>query len=416
MAYNLRKIVAPGRCWRIVVLLTVCLGAAGAWCDAGPFQGKTASVFVLADYSGSPAGAERQGPITEAVQQEFATAGFRIVAPERWREEAGKLSLRQADLIAGPAAIAVALAANADIAVTGFYAVQENRILVSVQVYDTRAGVLAAAFLRAWRFNIGFYNSLHSELADLLERVSFSTAPRLAARAEEVRVPQILFTSPQEGMEVLVEGDRSAGRVSGGTLAYGAGGLKAGAALRVEKRLEGYHTAWETVAAAPRTALAPLSKMDRRAWEFDWTLGQVAGVGAALRIYLVPNWLLLGFSDYLYAQPPAVSSAVWVFHNDTQLSVGQYLFFPPESVFRMGISAGLGVLVSQVGAAGISAYGDPYVSLGSPWCEVRLGDASLLLRVDLKVTFRTAASILRPELLHWGGFFPPVTLGVVLPW
>ncbi len=405
-----------GMCRSVIVLLTVCLAAGSAWSDAGRFQGKSACVFALADYSDSPEGAERQAPITEAVQQDFASAGFRITAPERWREEAGKLSLRPADLVAGPSAVAVALAANADLAVTGFYSLRENRILVSVQCYDTRGGVLAAGFQRAWRFNIGFYNSLHAELAKLLERVSFTQAPRLAAVAEDVRVPEITFTSSQEGMEVLVEGDRSAGRVSGGELPYEAGGLQAGALLKVEKRLEGYHTAWETVAASPRMPLAPLARMENREWEVDWTLGQAVGAGGSLRLHIVPNWLLVWLSDYLYAQAPFAPNSAWVFHNDAGIGVSQYLFFAPDSVFRAGISAGVGFLVSQVATGGIPPYGDPYLVLGSPWCELRLGAASLLLRVDLKYTLGGDASALGRDLLHWGGFFPPVTLGVVAPW
>ena len=98
-------------------------------------------------------------------------------------------------------------------AVSGFYWMENNRILVSIQCYDVNAGTFLTGFLHTWRFNLGFYNSIHAEIADLVQRVVFLSAPRLITLKEDVRVDEITFASPQDGMEVVVEGQKSIGRI-----------------------------------------------------------------------------------------------------------------------------------------------------------------------------------------------------------
>ncbi len=41
---------------------------------------------------------------------------------------------------------------------------------------------------------------------------------------------------------------------------------------------------------------------------------------------------------------------------------------------------------------------------------------TLLARVELKYALGVGQNALGTGLMHWGGYIPPVTLGLVVPW
>ena len=262
--------------------------------------------------------------------------------------------------------------AGADMAVSGFYWMENNRILVSLQCYDVKAGTLLTGFLHTWRFNLGFYNSIHAEIADLVERVVFLSAPRLITLKDEVRVDEITFASPQDGMEVVIEGQKSVGRIQDGTLVFQTHGIKAGTPLRVEKQQEGYHTLWQNILAAPEVLLTPLPRKNILSLELDWTAGQLQGAGATLRWYPVPDWIMVNFSEYLHTQVPLVPNGSLPIHADSELLAGLYLFLPPESGFRFGISAGVGTILTYIPSGNLPIFTDVYINLLSIWGEWRV--------------------------------------------
>jgi hypothetical protein len=316
-----------------------------------------------------------------------------------------------------PQVLLLGQTAGADMAVSGFYWLEKDRILVSLQCYDVKAGTLLTGFLHTWRFNLGFYNSIHAEIADLVERVVFLSAPRLITLKDDVRVDQITFFSPQNGMEVVVEGQRSVGRIKDGSLVFQTDGVKAGTILRVEKQQEGYHTLWQTVIAAPEVTLTPIPKKNTLSMEVNWTLGQLQGAGAALRWYPVPDWIMVGFSEYLHTQVPTVPNGSWPIHADSELFVGLYTFLPPESWFRLGLSAGIGTVLTYVPSTNLPLLTDVYIDVLSPWAEWHVAGIQFITRIDLRIPMGVGNNLLgRGMPIHWGPFFPPMTIGVVIPW
>ncbi len=375
--------------------------------------------FPLANFSPGGSQKEHQKALTDAVRQEFEAAGFKVLPDDQWTAEAVALKLAPDRVTEAPQVLLLGQKAGADMAVSGFYWMENNRILVSLQCYDVKAGTLITGFLHTWRFNLGVYNSIHAEMADLVQKVVFLTAPKLITLKDEVRIDQITFTSPQNGMEVVIQGQKSIGRIENGSLVFRTDGLKAGTALAIEKRQEGYHTLWQNVIAAPEIALTPIPRANNLSLELDWTAGQLEGAGAALRWYPVPDWIMLNFSEYLYTQiPPVLANASWPIHADSEVLIGLYLFNPPEAAFRWGISAGFGTILTWVPATNLPLYTDLYVNILNLWSEYRIGRIPVFARVEAKIPLGVGNNLLGSAgpPIHWGGFLPPIAFGVVIPW
>ena len=401
----------------LLLILPLIVLVPRAWSAAASVTDKAVCVFPLANLTPNGAQSEHQKALSDAVRQEFAAVGFHILPDDSWSAEAARLKLAIDRVTDAPQVLLLGQKAGADMAVSGFYWMEKDRILVSLQCYDVSAGTLITGFLHTWRFNLGFYNSIHAEIADLVQNVVFLSAPKLITLKNDVRVDQITFTSPQNGMEVVIEGQKSVGRITDGILAFNTDGLRAGTPLRVEKRQEGYHTLWQNVIASPEIALTPIPRANILSFELDWTAGQLEGAGGTLRWYPVPDWIMVNFSEYLYTQVPFVQNGSWPIHSDSELLVGLYLFRPPESGFRTGISAGFGTILTYIPSTNLPLYTDLYVNLLSLWSEWRVSGVPMFARIELKVPLGIGNNLLGlGPPLHWGGFLPPITIGVLIPW
>ena len=403
--------------WLAFLILPLALAAPSGWTDDSQAAGRTVCIFPLANLSPSDQQKEHQKPLSDAVRQEFAAVGFTVLPDDSWTTEAARLKLAPDRVTEPSQAILLGQKAGADMAVSGFYWMEKDRVLVSLQCYDVKAGTLITGFLHTWRFNLGFYNSIHAEIADLVHNVVFLSAPKLITLKDDVRIDEITFTSLQNGMEVVIQGQKSIGRIQNGTLVFQTDGLKAGTPLLVEKRQEGYHSLWQSVIASPEIPLTPIPRKNNLSVEIDWTAGQLEGAGATLRWYPVPDWIMVNFSEYLSTQVPFVSNGSWPVHADSELLAGFYLFQPPEAGFRLGISAGVGTILTWVPATPLPLFTDLYVNVLSLWTEWKVAGLPMFARIELKVPLGIGNHLLDSgPPIHWGGFLPPLALGVVIPW
>jgi hypothetical protein len=401
----------------LLTMIALIAAALPAYGGTDQVAGKLVCVFPLVNLTAGAKEADYQKPFSDAVEQEFQAVGFTLVPRDTWLPLAAKVPVKPEQIREGPQAVQVSRQSGADMAVAGFYRIDADRVLVSVQCYDAAAGTLITGFSHTWRFNLGFYNFLHAEIADLVQKVAFSTAPPLITVKDAVRVDQITFRSPQDGVEVVVEGADSAGKLKDGTVTFDTGGIVAGTPLRVEKRGDGYHTVWQTVHAMPSVSLDPLPKANVVSLELSWTTGELEGAGAGLRWYPAPDTFFLGLSEYLFTQVPTVSSGVWPIHTDTSLLLGLYLLGKPENTWRFGIGAGGGVFLTGIPGSGLPLFTDIYIDLLNMWVEYRVGDFKFLTRVDLKLPLDVGNNLLGQSNgpLLWNGI-PPITVGVAIPW
>ncbi len=365
---------------------------------------RLACVFPLADVSGK--NAARRRALTEAVCMEFRAAGFQLVPWEQLQEPSSEEGSK--------AVIEVARGYGADLAVSGFFTADGEDIILTVSCHDVLGETLIGGFVRSWPFNLGIYNLLHEEIAALIPRLSFAEAPPEAVEAAtSAGLTTMTFTSDMEGMEVWMGGDTKVGTVENGQLVLYTSGIRPGTTFRVEKRLDGYHSSWETVQAAQTVALSPLYRKTSYAVELDLTLGQLFGTGCTTRFYIIPDSLFGGVSVYPYIQAPVTRDGSPLLHADLGLHMGYYVFFPADSPFRMGISAGIGGIFSFLTAGAAAPYTDFYINPINIWLELNLRDISIFLRSEMKCVLGIGNDALGLTVLSADNV-PPLTLGVML--
>ena len=401
----------------VLSLLVLCaLQAAGQQQDASP----KAAIFTCQDFSAGSENKDYEQPITASISAAFEVGGYGIVAPETWAGEVQRRALSPRALLSEATASSVAQATGADLAVTGYFTVMGNSIYISVQCWDVADGVLAAGLQQTARFNIAFYSSLHEKVAEMLPRIHLGQrAGRAGTLEASSKRPQtvsdLTFVSPDDGMEVFLVDDQRLGAISDGKLLWKSDGLVQGSQFSVEKRKSGFHTSRQTVRAASEIRLSRLEQEQKRALEVDWTLGQLLGLGAALRVYTRPDETFLFFGNYFFVQPPLNSAGNPVFHFDTSIGAGAYLFFPPDFPVRVGVSTGAGSTISVLTGPASASYADLYLDIINWWVETKVLGPVIFLRQEWKFTVGEGSNLLGRQWMKVGEI-PPMTLGVMFRW
>ena len=377
-------------------------------------------IFTIQDLSTGADTRDYQDPITASISAAFGVAGYAVVPPEKWSDEARRRSLVPRALVSQVNALAVAQAAGGDLAVTGYYLVEGDRIYVSLQCWDVAAGILAAGLQQTARFNLAFYSALHDQVAEMLPKIHLQAAavPASAGPGPVSRQPalaDLTFLSVDEGMELFLAGGTRLGEIKDGRLVWQTGGLVPGSRFIVEKRKLGFHIGRETVRAAREVRLGRLVSEKTKALEVDWTFGQLAGLGASLRIYSRPDAGFFFLGNYFYVQPPLTSAGYTVFHYDISAGIGSYVIFPPDSFVRLGVSTGAGSIATVLTGPAGASYGDLYWDVFNWWIETRVLGPIIFLRQEWKFTLGTGSGLLGRQLMNIS-YFPPMTLGVVLRW
>ena len=392
------------------------LAAAGL--GAQQAGGITACVFTIANASGDPAFQEDEQAITEAVRAQFEAAGYRVVAG-------------QGAPAHGEEAVAAAASAEADLAVTGLFIIDPDAeaITIAVDCWQ-RDGTLMGGFDLEERFGLNFSNVLHDQMAALIAKVKTVTgAPRIDSLqlAALKGLGDITFHAPQDGVEVVLAGEKSLGATSDGKLQAAVGLLKGGSDLVLDLRKAGYHSVSLVVPATPDIRLPALQRANTMAIEASWTSAQPLGVGGSVLWYPVGDWVFVGGLLGLGVQ----TGPHWVFHLDTGARAGVYLlpydtripFVPASSPlrFRVGVSMSAGVLTTRSTAATLPWALDWYVGAPTPFLELGTESVVAFFRVDMRYALGLGPNLLGRGWVEvaWPGSQatrPPITVGVSWKW
>jgi hypothetical protein len=405
-----------------MALLVVCAMPAAAQQGEASSE-KQCAVFTIQDFSSGPENKDYEQPITDSVSAAFTVGGYGIIPADAWGTEAQKRSIAPRSLLDEATATSIAQAVGADLAVTGYFTVQDDKIYISLQCWDVAAGALAAGLQQTARFNIAFYSSLHDKVSAMLPEIRLqgrpaeiaSTPVGTAAAARQPTVSDLTFLSPDEGMDLYVAGDTRIGTISQGKFVWRSAGLVPGSRFSVEKRKSGYHPSSQTVRASSEIRLSRLEGENKHAVEADWTLGQLLGLGAALRLYFQPDTTFSYVSNYFFLQPALTSAGSPVVHDDLSIGFGTYLIFPPESWIRLGVSAGVGSIFSSLTGPTSQGYTDFYLDVFNWWVETRVLGPVIFLRQEWKYDIGGGSSLL-PNRWLMVSQFPPMTLGVMFRW
>ncbi len=417
---NLRRFLLPALAGPLILLAAVS-AAAGDPAGAFPAAGRPAEddhprvcVFRIVDLSDSRENERFQEIIRAQLEQEMERAGYTLVSASRWEQARDGLGLTDRDLTEGTRAIAAADAAGALLAVTGFYRVEKGRIVLELKTYDVVQRAFLTGVIRTGTPDLSIYSLVGSAVAQMLPGIRLLSAGPPPGDVRQVR--QITLLSPDEDVEVYLAGEQFVGRVRQGALTLPYLPLAVGSTLRIEKRKAGYYPGREDLPLdEPRVEarLKPLARQTRWATELNWTSKQLTGLGLAQRWYPRPDTLFLAAENYLYVQHTLPAPGRAVLHDDLRFLVGGYPFSKVDARFRLGLSTGLGLVVTGFTLPGQPLFMDLYLSVINTWVEWNWRGGAVYLRSEGRYALGAGRNLLGRGMVGDG---PILTLGVMRKW
>jgi hypothetical protein len=370
----------------LILALAAPLGAAP---QQLPVKAVVFAIRGLAD----EADAEFDRILSDTIRLEIGNAGYALV--DGWEK---LLAPGEAAPLRAPRAAALGRDLGAAIALTGYYTRPDaGSVALSVQCWETAGETLLASFTLSAPFDLSYYNLLHERLFALARSAEKYTGP---PRIEAIEVAAarglgtVTFHSEQDGVEVLLAGERSLGTIADGRLEAPVGLLSTGSRLELELRKPGFHTLATAVTAIPEIRLPELLPARRHAVDISWNSGQPLGVGGAYSWFPVPDWVFVGGATQLSAQLPAwdATDEYAVLHFEAGARTGVYLLPVKPQInvfgaalklpFRVGVTTGFGAMPSFSFAPGHPWWLDWYVLIPSLFLEIGVKDTVIIFRTD----------------------------------
>jgi len=364
----------------------------------------TVCVFLDVDLSETEENSKYENIITDQLIVELGNSGFNVLPRKHVEKIFADSGLSKKELVSGANVIPLARQAGADLAFCGFYRVENKMLYLQIKCYNVAQDVLIGAVLKTGRLNLSIYNLINRAVGDIVPRIRVMKEPvnKIGTARDQVR--KIILLSPDEDMEVSLAGERRVGRVSNGRLVLPFIPFKIGSEMILEKKKEGFYNDEERVVLEEESLeieLRPLRKKTRLATEMHWTYGQLLGIGLGQRYYLKP--------DYWFCRP--------VFYYDLKFLFGGYPFIPAGSRFRIGLSSGIGGIMTSYSVPGMPNSRDIYLNVLNIWLEWNLSSKwTLLLRQEGKYSLGLEGGLLGRRWLMVGDHFPPLTLGLARKW
>jgi len=379
--------------------------------------------------------------ITDALRVELNLVDFSVIPVREWQEIKKIEQFSDTDLLRGANAVSLGRIIGADLVISGFVRVDRGKLLFSLKSYDTATGRLTGAVVKSGRAGLHVYTLINEAAAELIPALKKEITPlpqEVVTLQEERMVKDITYEeefsemgrlilvtllarAEDEGAEILLAGDRLAGRITNGKLSFSS---KADTKLVIVNRKKGYHSDRQVFKLGDRDTrikLRPLIPIATRGLELEYTSMQMLGLGAAYRYYIKPDQFLLRAADYLYLQYPFLNpNARPVVHNDFMLQVGHYVFFPPSSRFRVMVNTGLGAIITLFTDFSLYSnmdnpiFTDFYWNVFGLWLEANFSHWSYFYRMDMRYALGWGNNLIGAGGFSEGG--PVLTIGAVKKW
>jgi hypothetical protein len=363
--------------------------------------------------------------ISDIISVEMSDIGFSIIEPEIWRKIAESRGLSNTDLLISRNAISVAKEAGADIAITGFYYIEESAIIIDFKCYSVLNERLIASHIDSGRIGLSVHNLIYAAVEEMLPKILSAKQDIGQITEEEQEIIkqdsyfELTFLSEQDGMEIYLTENNYLGTITDGKLVVDSIPFNIGTEIKIIKKMEGYHTEEVSLLLDEKdmqVKLQPLFKETKLAAEIIWTTGQFFGLGMGMRYYFKPNSFFISSDDYFYFQYGFNDRSSPVFHNDLRILLGKYLFFPFNSIFRIGVSSGFGCIFSFYSIPEKGLYTDFYLNYLNIWTEWNIKKWAIFLRLEGKYTLGLGKNLLGTDFFGSKGYGPPVTIGVIRKW
>lgn len=363
---------------------------------------------------------------------ELKLAGFKIIDDSDWRNAQKKEGIDSEKLIEGVSAIKLGNIVNADVAISGFYSINESRILLGIKCYDINSRRLAVSVLNSGRAGLSATSLIDSTVKQIIPKIS-TELEKYSVKGDTIEKEIIVFKdiTSKEMMELgektsvtlksededayIFLADKYIGRISNGSLIIES---KAWSQMYIEIVKPDFHEAREIFELKEddlQINLKPLAKKTQMGFELQYTLYQTLGAGLGFRYYLSPDWFFIHANNYFYAQVSMLKGSNMLFHNDLNIYIGQYVLFAPDSIFRFGFSTGLGTVASIFLNTDIPISTSFYMDIIGSWIEMNFSN----FIIYYKFTGRYYHDIFNNSLVEngWNKSSPVcLSIGAILKW
>jgi hypothetical protein len=314
---------------------------------------------------------------------------------------------------------------EADVVIGVFYLTADNQLFVQFVLYDPMVDTVLGGVLTRSRQGLTVFDSVATAVEDFRPVIERYLAGEYFAEERTGLVESILVEGGTEGAQIFFV-DRLVGTVGGGELFVPFTQFEIGTRLRVQQVKEGYHDTEEIVpleTSQVTMSLLPLRRETRFDLGLRWSWGLAQGLGFGARYHIVPDTTFVALEHYRTFQPAPTAKARDVQFYDSNISVGRYFFFPYRSLFRLSLSLGLGVLISDVDDLLGREYTDWYLLVGNPTAELNLDRLGFFVRPELKYALGLGYNVLGRvwirttyETREGSIALPPITFGVRYSW
>ncbi|MGI9256784.1 MAG: hypothetical protein ACR2PY_07615 [Salinispira sp.] len=384
-------------------------------------------LLYFVDLSDEPAGDDVTLPLVNRVVEEVTILGLPLVSDPLITYQRNTVDSGEGNAIRLNDFFTEIDAEGAGFIIAIFYSVDGSNIFIQYNLYDalTDTGI-RGAFTRA-RTGATFFTTINDAVLVLGESVREYLSNRYEYSPFLSRVNEISITGEQEGVQVFFAG-QDVGTISEGDILVPYTPFRVNDTVVMELRKEGYHSRSFDVIMDEKNVHIDLEKLwsqKRFALQSYWTLGLAQGIGFGLKMYLVPDetfaYLGMHLHDAAYSSAYKPSGSGYTSSNvntDFSFYIGQYVFFPPESLLRLSIGVGLGVVKTSLSEnlSSIKDFNDVYVSLGNPTLELNLDLFQIFARGELKYALGIGNQLLGRNWIFTPIGIPPISFGVQVQW
>ncbi len=360
--------------------------------------------------------------IDDIVVNEVIGRGFTAVPSDSW---AGYMQRSGRDDVFTRLPVDIAAADDRDVALSVYFRLEERRVFLMVKAYDIRSDRIIAGDVRIARSGLLLLTSMKELMTEIMDQIGDAAGQILFMKQNPgilvgTSAATVDFASTDEGTVLSMPGFGVIGRIENGNARLPYQPLALGQQLEVEKSLDGYYSATQAFALTGRTnqvTLSPLYPKSSFATEFAYNPWFFLGLQSALRMYLLSDTMYLRLANQFYFNLPRddlPEGGRTLVHDEVSLEYGNYLFFPPESRYRLAYAAGFGLAFSPV-STGATAV-DSYINLIVLHHELNYPHFAFFLRQELRYNL----PLFSPRIWSNGlGMTPelvPLTLGVMVKW
>lgn len=309
------------------------------------------------------------------------------------------------------------LESEADVIAAAFYLLEESQLFVQFSLYDPASDVVLGGVLTRSRRGLTLFTSVDEAVDAFIPVVERYVEGDYLFEPPPGLVERVTIFGPQERSRVRLI-DQQVGSVLGGQLLVPYTQFEVGTVAPVLVEKAGYHSFEDTVELTetrvelelPR--LVPETRFDAYVYA---SYGFLPGFGLGGRMHITPDTFFVGLGHYRAFEPVADGQPA-VRNFDTNIFAGRYILFPPGSLIRLSLSAGLGLIVTDVAGLNERDYTDFYLLLGDPSLEIHLGRLSFFLQPEVHYALGIAYNLLGRIWIRGPANIPPISLGARYSW